>query len=157
MSEQTSGQRLARPDTSCGKSRPRSCPARPDTSYCPLSEERVVRLLIQMRGEIDQCHDILMYAEGNNIDSSNGVAPLNEDVSCIYIDLDSLIDGCGLNSYQRTVVDEMMKGYAVADIAEEFGWSRATVHAAYDAAVKRIVHENNRRWQRAMAAGQRGR
>ena len=49
---------------------------------------------------------------------------LNEDVLCIYADLDSLIERAGLSEQERLTVDLLMKGYVLSDIAEHYGKSR---------------------------------
>lgn len=85
--------------------------------YYPLTEARVVRELIRNRIKIDSTFAMKLY-ETDDPTISNGVPPFNEDIICLYIDLDDAIEKCGLSKTQSMVVGEMMKGYTISDIAE---------------------------------------
>lgn len=74
--------------------------------------------------------------------------PLNEDVLCLYADLDSLIERCGLSVAEQQAVDYVMKGYALSDIAENFGKTRQTLEIFFARAVKKIVKQNNADWEK---------
>ena len=50
--------------------------------------------------------------------NTDGVFALNEDVICIYADLDSLIQRAGLSKQEQLTVDLLMNGYTLTDIAE---------------------------------------
>lgn len=78
--------------------------------------------------------------------TSDGVFPLNEDVICIYADLDSLIERCGLSNAERVTVEYVMRGYALSDIADHFGKTRQTFEIMFGRAVKKIVKQNNADW-----------
>lgn len=125
----------------------------PDFEYCPLSEERVVRLLIIGRSKLDKNYDMLSYVKENGIPQLTGEASVvNEDVLCTYVDLDALISTCGLSDLEYYVVIESMKGYMLSDIAEDTGKYPAAIKGAFSSAVEKIVVENNRRWKKAMVA-----
>ena len=79
--------------------------------------------------------------------STDGVFALNEDVICIYADLDSLIERAGLSRGERLVVDWLMRGYLLPDIAEHYGKSRQNVEILMKRAVKKIVRRNNADWE----------
>lgn len=66
---------------------------------------------------------------------------------CIYADLDSLIERAGLSENERLIVDLLMKGYIIADIAEYYGKSRQNVQILLKRAVKKIVKRNNEDWE----------
>ncbi len=72
---------------------------------------------------------------------------LNEDVLCIYADLDSLIERAGLSPNERLTVDLLMKGYLLTDIAENYGKSMQNFDILFRRAVKKIVKRNNMDWE----------
>lgn len=84
--------------------------------------------------------------------ATDGVFPLNEDIICIYADLDSLIERAGLSNQERLTVDLMMKGYILSDIAEHYGKARQTFEILFKRAVKKIVKRNNADWEACTGA-----
>lgn len=84
--------------------------------------------------------------------ATDGVFPLNEDVICIYADLDSLIDRAGLSKQERLTVDLLMKGYILADIADHYGKSIQNFDILFRRAVKKIVRQNNADWEACTGA-----
>lgn len=74
--------------------------------------------------------------------------PLNEDVLCLYADLDSLIERCGLSGAEHDTLKFVMDGYSLADIAEQCGKARQTVEIFFNRAVKKIVRQNNADWEK---------
>lgn len=45
------------------------------------------------------------------------------------------------------VVDFLMQGYGLSDIADYLGHARQTSDTIFDRAVEKIVQQNNRRWE----------
>lgn len=116
-----------------------------ELSYMPLSEERVVQQLIRDRSVYDQSY--YPTVEPSNLLATDGVFALNEDVLCIYADLDSLIERAGLSEQERLTVDLLMRGYILTDIAEHYGKSRQNFLILFQRAVKKIVKRNNADWE----------
>ena len=114
-------------------------------SYVPLSEERVVASLLKKRAGLDKSY--YPIAEPSGALSTDGVFPLNEDILCIYADIDSLIDRAGLSENERLTVDLVMKGYAIKDIAEYYGKSRQNFEILFKRSVKKIVKRNDADWE----------
>ncbi len=85
--------------------------------------------------------------EPTHVLTTDGVFALNEDVLCIYADLDSLIGRAGLSDQEKLTVDLLMRGYAVTDIAEHYGKSRQNFEILLKRAVKKIVKRNNADWE----------
>lgn len=84
--------------------------------------------------------------------ATDGVFALNEDVLCIYADLDSLIDRAGLSDAEKLTVNYLMRGYALPDIAEHFGKARQSFEILFKRAVKKIVKRNNADWEECTGA-----
>ena len=72
---------------------------------------------------------------------------LDEDVLCIYADLDSLIDRAGLSASERMTIDLLMQGYVLSDIADNYGKSRQNFEMLFRRAIKKIVKRNNEDWE----------
>ena len=85
--------------------------------------------------------------EPSHILSTDGVFALNEDVLCIYADLDSLIRRAGLSEQELLTINLLMKGYILQDIAEHYGKSRQNFDILFRRAVKKIVKRNNMDWE----------
>ena len=79
--------------------------------------------------------------------TTEGVFALNEDVLCIYADLDSLIERAGLSEQERLTIDLLMQGYVLGDIAEYYGKSRQNFEILLKRAAKKIVRRNNADWE----------
>lgn len=77
---------------------------------------------------------------------------MNEDIICIYADLDSLIERAGLSDGERITIDLMMKGYILSDIAEHFGKTWSNFDILFRRAVKKIVKQNNEDWEACLGA-----
>lgn len=85
--------------------------------------------------------------EPTHVLTTEGVFALNEDVLCIYTDLDSLIERAGLSEQERLTVDLLMRGYMLQDIADHYGKSRQNFDILFRRAVKKIVKLNNADWE----------
>ena len=72
---------------------------------------------------------------------------LNEDVLCIYADLDALIEETSLSPMERDTVQYLMKGYSLPDIAYHFGKTRQAFEILFKRAVVKIVKRNNEKWE----------
>ena len=79
--------------------------------------------------------------------NTDGVFALNEDVICIYADLDSLIQRAGLSKQEQLTVDLLMNGYTLTDIAEHYQKSRQNFEILLNRAVRKIVKRNNADWE----------
>lgn len=111
-------------------------------SYLPLCEGHILRKLIENRIKLDSAYQMKIYETDNPI-TSNGVPIFEEPIICTYMDLDSLIENCKLTKMQSYVVDQQMRGYAQADIADNLGLTRASISMHFTGAVKRLIESNN--------------
>jgi len=75
------------------------------------------------------------------------VFSLNEDILCIYTDLDSLIERTDLSPMERETIKYLMKGYTLPDIAFHFGKAKQTFEVLFKRAVRKIVKRNNADWE----------
>lgn len=81
---------------------------------------------------------------------SQGVTPMSEPVTVTYLDLDRLIDTCGLTDEEKRTVEMLMEGYTRGDIAELCDMATSEVRAVFKAAVDKIVERNEYEWHRSV-------
>lgn len=74
------------------------------------------------------------------------MAVLDEPVFLTYVDLDRLIDQCGLSRMQHKVVKVLMDGYSLTDCAEMLGIQKQIADIHLNRAVEKITAQNNRIW-----------
>lgn len=79
---------------------------------------------------------------------TDGINLGGEPIICTYIDLERLISSCDFSSRENQVLNDLMYGHTSADIAERIGVTRQTVDVMFKRAVKKIVDENNRIWDK---------
>lgn len=104
-----------------------------------------MRLLIQHRSDIDRFYAMEAHCGEDMEHQTSGGLVFNEDIVCTYIDLDALIDSCGLSELELLAITERMKGYSLRDVAEEHGYARSAVYGAFGSGVDAIVKEARRR------------
>lgn len=66
-----------------------------------------------------------------------------------YLDLDRLIETCGLTKGQKQVVDLLMDGYTESDIADMAGCARDRVAQVFQMAIEKITARENFLWRKA--------
>ena len=113
--------------------------------YLPLSEPRVVRILISQRSRLDP----LFYPSAETVDfnSTAGVYVTGDPVTNTFLDLDRLIELAGLNEQEMYVVNKLMYGYSCLDISEIKKWTLDTVKHIFRRSVAKIVHANYVLWE----------
>lgn len=78
---------------------------------------------------------------------TDGINLGGEPIICTYIDLEALICSCAFSPREEEIIHDLMYGYTSQDIADRLAVTRQTVDVSFKRAVKKIVEENNRRWQ----------
>lgn len=74
-----------------------------------------------------------------------------EDILTSYFDLDLLIEDCGLSEREREIVNGLMEGWHMSELAEKFEYAGVSaVKKAFHEAVMKIVSRHNERWLRSM-------
>ena len=79
---------------------------------------------------------------------SQGVAPMSEPITVTYLDLERLIDTCGLEKNEKEVVELLMQGYTKGDIADLSNNSVEVIKRLFDQAVDKIIEQNEYEWHR---------
>lgn len=115
--------------------------------YISLSEESVVIKLIRTRSLVDALYAARQFANPDPL-SSDGVVAFDEAILTTYIDLDSLINTCDLTGDETELVTDLMNGITIRDLVEDKTYvCSADVFTALDLAARKIVEENNKRWE----------
>ena len=106
----------------------------------------MIERLIRLRSKLDAFYFGAGIVSGEMLGSYE--RDMDEPVRCTYIDLDRLIERCGLNAREQATVAMLMTGYTMDDIAETFECDvRGVRHTLRHASIK-IANENDRQWQR---------
>ena len=80
-----------------------------------------------------------------------GSVPMSEPITVTYLDLDRLIDTCGMSESQRQVVAMLMQGYSKSDIAEMSHSTTDAVEKVLVRAIEKIIDQNEYEWHRSIA------
>lgn len=100
--------------------------------------------MIRNRSKLDAAYQIKQ--EQRSHEMTTGVCEVLEPILCLYIDLDGLIERCGLSAQQMDIVLLIMAGYTVGDIAEIWGKPHQQVVLQYQRAVQKITRQNDIEW-----------
>ena len=77
---------------------------------------------------------------------SVGSVDTSESILLTYVDLDWLIEHTKLSRAERAVVELVMRGWTITDIASEYEQRWESINSYFKRAVKKIVQTNNDRW-----------
>lgn len=77
---------------------------------------------------------------------SVGSVDTSESILLTYVDLDWLIEHTKLSKAEKAVVELVMRGWTITDIASEYGQKQQSIDSYFKRAVKKIVQTNNDRW-----------
>lgn len=97
------------------------------SDYVCFTEIWTVDRLIRMRSRLD-----LLY--------------LFEPTLSTYIDLDLLIDTCGLSVQQQKIVSQLMNGYGMTDVAGCLNITHQAAKVQYQRALQKIASRNEQKW-----------
>ena len=126
--------------------------------YVSLSEPSVVKTLIRTRSFVDDYYNAVQFRTTMSPIVSDGMLIFDENILTTYIDLDTLIDECGLNDDELKVVNCLMDGMTINELARDMGMdSRSTVFLWLDTAADKIVARNDARWEETMERVHRNR
>lgn len=125
--------------------------------YISLSEPRVVKTLIRTRSSVDSYYKATQYCDTLDPVVSDGRVPFDENILTTYIDLDTLIDECGLTDDEKDLVQKLMDGYTISELTEGDDPPRSTIFLLLDSAADKIVARNDERWAEAMDSAHRAR
>lgn len=74
------------------------------------------------------------------------MAVMDEPVFLTYVDLDRLIEQCGLSNLQRSVVNALMEGYYITDCADMLSIQKQAAIIHLNRAVEKITAQNDKSW-----------
>lgn len=77
---------------------------------------------------------------------SVGSVDTSESILLTYVDLDWLIEHTKLSKAEKAVVELVMRGWTITDIASEYEQRWESINSYFKRAVKKIVRTNNDRW-----------
>lgn len=104
--------------------------------------------LICNRMQYDRSYIERAYPSG--ILSTTGGMIFNESILAVYIDLDRLIETAPLTGKQVAVINLLMRGYTIQDIADETGNDQSNISHIFARALKMLVSHHKERWRFVM-------
>lgn len=116
--------------------------------YVPFSDSNVLSELIMNRMKLDRSYSEKIYPSG--LFSATGGIVFNESILSVYVDLDRLIETAPLTNKQRAVVNLLMRGWTIQDIADDTGRDKSNISHIFSRAIKILVHHHNERWRYVM-------
>lgn len=114
--------------------------------YLPLSDIRVVRVLVEKRSKLDPLYYASM--EHTTLDTTSGVYVTGDPVTNTFIDLDRLIELCKFTKSEKSVLDLLMYGYSRRDIAELREVDISTINTLCYRIYNKIIEQNNLLWEK---------
>lgn len=103
-----------------------------------------IKGLIKYRWMIDSYYDT---DQSYSIYEAGNVQPLNQELICLYTDLDNLIEKCKFNDRQKIIIKLLMDGWTEEDIANEFGQHVSQIYKTFDTICEKIRKQNNFEWK----------
>lgn len=82
--------------------------------------------------------------------SAHEGALFNESILATYVSLDELIRTAPLTGKQIAVINLLMRGYTIQDIADETGNSQSNISHIFARAVKMLQSHHIERWRSVM-------
>ncbi len=107
-----------------------------------FSDKECIKGLIKNRNIIDKAYDAKLYDNFNNIHNAGSIFSIDEEIICIYMDLERLIKKCNFNKKQLEIIDLYFKGYNTSDICEVLGYKESSVDRMMETIAKKIVEQN---------------
>lgn len=101
-----------------------------------LTDIDTIRGLIKYRYQ----YDALIYEDAK-------AGGMNEELICLYADLDRMIERCSFTKRQKEVLDLYMVGYNEQDISEVLNIRPDVVEGIIHSICKKIKHENDLAWK----------
>lgn len=104
--------------------------------------------MICNRMQYDRSYIERVYPSG--LLSTTGGMIFNESILAVYIDLDRLIATAPLTGKQVAVLNLLMRGYTIQDIADETGNDQSNISHIFARALKMLVSHHKERWRSVM-------
>jgi len=101
-----------------------------------LSDEETIKGLLKYR----YIYDAMTH---NEVDAGS----INEELICLYVDLDRMIGRCNFTKRQKEVLDLYMTGYNEQDISEELNLRMDVVEGIIRSICRKIKKENDLAWK----------
>lgn len=113
-----------------------------------FSDVNVLKILIKYRAELDPYLHIedRMY-DIEKMDIADDVKPFNQDIICLFMDLDRLIEKANLTEKHREIIRLYEQGFSDEDIAEHYNQGEREIEYTLDTICKRIKSKNDELWK----------
>ena len=111
--------------------------------HLTLSDENVVRYLIEKRSELDVSYGVNADA---NIAYAGDINGFNVELIVLYCSLDNLLQKIKIKERERELLEQLFKGYRMGDIISN-GFPRQSAYRIFNGIIKKIVQQNKLDWE----------
>lgn len=109
-----------------------------------FSDPECIKRFIKNRWMIDPYFEL----KGTSLSMhANQTSPFNQEIICLYADLDQLIAKAKLKDKQQKIVLWLMQGWSEEDIAAVFHNQTSTIHRTLQTIILKIKAVNDREWK----------
>lgn len=112
--------------------------------YICLSDPATIKELIRNRWKFDQ---LVIRIGAVSIFDASGNYGINEDIRCLYMDIDRLMSSIRISTLQKKIMNMFTMGYSRKDIAEIINISEPGVGKNIDTICSRMAAKNTENWQ----------
>lgn len=109
-----------------------------------FSDTQCIKGLITHRSSVDPYYGL---EPDDYYDHAGTIYPMNQELICLYIDLDNLISRCKLNVKQRFIINKLMLGYTTRDVAKMFKQTTHSIDKSFDVICEKIKKLNDLDWK----------
>lgn len=109
-----------------------------------FSDVDCIKGLIKNRWMIDSYRGL---EQNYNIYEAGDVKSLNQELICLFVDLDNLIQKAKLNAKQIAIVEMLMDGFTEEDVAEYFKQDAWGIGKILDTVCRKIKKVNDYDWK----------
>ena len=112
-------------------------------SKLSYSNKAVIKALIKNRSTLDKLYKSNLYDNPSDIFISSSVFDVDQDIICIYADLDRLISKCVFNNKQVEIIDYYQRGYTTSDICDMLGFKASLLNKMMEFISLKVVEKND--------------
>ncbi|GIP32612.1 hypothetical protein [Paenibacillus sp. J2TS4] len=82
-----------------------------------------------------------------NADSAGNIKHVNQEILCLYVDLDHLIRRCKFNELQEDILNLLQDGRPEETIAQKWNKDVSQIYRVLETICKKIKKQNDQEWK----------
>lgn len=109
-----------------------------------FSDVDCIKGLIKNRWLIDPYYGL---ERNNHYNFAGTILPMNQELICVFVDLDRLIHKVKLSKKQLFIISKLMQGYSEEEVAESLNNEVSTINRTLDTISRKIKKINDNEWK----------